>query len=114
MENAALIPGRYDQPGTPKKKCVKQYTVLAATKPTVKVKTKKFIFKPYTLTHKGKRLTFQVRYNIDGTLPWQPVKIGTRWYMLRAAGVSEQAYRTEGACQRSIDSEVALYSKLMM
>ncbi len=114
LDNSTLSPGTYDKPGTPKAKCRRQYVVLAASKPTVKVKTKKFIIKPYTTTHKGRRFSFQVRYNLDGTLPWQPVKIGTRWYMLRASGIAKQPHRTEVACQRSVDLSVALYSSLMM
>lgn len=111
--NGRLIPGRYDQPGTPKAKCIRQYTVLAADKPTVKVPTKKFVLKAYTFIHKGKRITRQVKYNTDGTLPWQPVKIGTRWYALRAAGIAKQSHRSEAACKRSVELSVALYSSLM-
>jgi len=59
--------------------------------------------------HQGQRRKVSVQYlKKNGVIPYQPVKIGTRFYFLKADTTFGSGFRSERACRDVVLTEVAV------
>lgn len=96
------------------KKALKSHPTIATTATPVAVSPmRKMYVSKFVVKHQGKRRTVTIKHLKNGVVPWQPVKIGTRFYFLRGSCTTGAGHRTERACQDAVSSAVAIYVRNM-